>query len=1559
MKRFYLLVLIIFSAYLANAQSPLFKARIDELYSGANADQPTWKFWTRPSSGDHDILNECWGADNFPVTYRWFSTEMYNFTSEKPYDTDPNYSYRLIRNRNTPLGTVFKFLFQGYDHDEHGRCAKQDDEVCGWSSWDDSRYWFTVSYDNLGNTAPGGWKQVEYNFCDMYRARISYLIQPPTVRNNYILLSKNGVNAETNYCQGSDIVLKVTDTAPGVIEHQDLEYVWEYNLNDEGEWDWNTCLRYEWYPGCGNQGEIADDCTYCAEYMWNATWRTATVTTSKTAYFTLPYKGSYKFRVYLRHKTNRTDGYMGYPSLETPAIQVYDPAPILADIPTDGDLTIDNAPELDYSSSSISLHHVSCRGASTGTISIKSVSGGGSYYYTLRKNDGTLTMNINGNTTGAPTASRPVVFPANSFNAGGLTGLPAGSYTLIIENYDDPNGVGDNQRLCYNSYTIYIKQPAAKVTGGFAPVAQGNGNPYPISCYGMSDGIVSTTGTGGIGPYTYSLSGFSNQSSSGAVNFTGLSASGSYSLVVRDAFSCASDAVTVQNLKQPAQLIVQPPQPEFFGDQNQYNISCYGGDGQLTIFTTGDAALTRKVQIVGGEADNDVANDLDAAILKTKAGERSIVASYQFGCTTDPVKITLAEPSILKADILDAQAASCLPGQGTNDSDGYLTLKISGGIPKAPDQYKTYVTAYPQTILPGTEPSFPDMPSGNYTVMVQDSYCNTQQSDIVIPDNPHPVSFMGLAVITDPSCNQYDDGKINVTGKGGFPFNAQLYEFYINGVKKTGQHTTTTFDQGITTGGYTLTIRDSRGCRADTVVSVGEPLALTGLLTVTPNQCRDEQGGKISATLSGGTGPYTVQWLAGDGSNAVIKSETEVYATEITNQFAGDYTLQMKDSRGCTNKMTDWYSIPKSIVDPEVLVLSVFSVQHISCFGYDDGYVSLAAKGGWSGYQYSWDNQTFKTSNEFKDLKPGVNEFFVRDARGCVRSTSQLVEEPEVLQASVLSQNNVQCFGLRNGSIQALIEGGTSPYYVKAENQDWKQGIETTGLGAGTHTVEIKDSNGCPQSIEATLTQPDKLVLSRIGTTSSTCGEKNGDGTVAAVGGVEPYEYRWYNSAGELAATGATGSNLSSDNYHVEVEDNNQCITPLSVAISDVGGAKIDTWDITRATCSYSQDGAIDITITEGTAPFQVSWSNKEKTEDIEMLAAGDYQVLVQDANDCKLFKTLTVPAPEQLDVTLVASQPPTCFGDNDAFFEIDFKGGNGGYTYEWTDGRTGKRQENLTAGSYTIKLEDSEGCAYQETILVEDPAKLTLGLEDKTICVGQIQNIILPVQGGTYRWTSTNGFESDQREVALSVPSVYSVHVVDIKGCIAEESFELKTSTDLLNAELLMAREAYAGDTVVVIDISWPMPDGISWQFDLSTSEVIYQDQNYAELIFSEPGTYAVSVEAALGECRDLNTQYITINAAKEETTNGRVETSSVIDFQIHPNPNGGDFVIRFALARSLPARIRMLNLAGNSAFIDKRMNDVTNYEYNASLPGVPAGVYFVVLEVAGETITKRVVIR
>jgi hypothetical protein len=297
-------------------------------------------------------------------------------------------------------------------------------------------------------------------------------------------------------------------------------------------------------------------------------------------------------------------------------------------------------------------------------------------------------------------------------------------------------------------------------------------------------------------------------------------------------------------------------------------------------------------------------------------------------------------------------------------------------------------------------------------------------------------------------------------------------------------------------------------------------------------------------------------------------------------------------------------------------------------------------------------------------------------------------------------------------------------------------------------------------------------------------------------------------------------------------------------------------------------------------------------------------------------------------------------------------------YSYQWLHGAIGTRLENLKAGSYGIKVYDSRGCSADKTVELPNPDLLEISIDDEVICEGQSYTVGAEVANASYAWTSTSGFSSTAKIVTLTQPGTYTVKVINEKGCTAEDVFTLTTSNELLKAEFLVAREASAGDTVVVIDITWPLPDAITWQFDNRTGKVLYQGQDYAEVIFDEPGVYAISMNASLGSCRDVDVQFITVKEASENTSNPTDGDSFITSFEVYPNPNKGEFSVSVELKEDSPeARLRMINLSGNKILLNelvKRHRSITE----TALREVPAGVYYLLLEVGEERKLKRVVI-
>ncbi|MEN8203132.1 MAG: hypothetical protein ABFS28_11095, partial [Bacteroidota bacterium] len=132
---------------------------------------------------------------------------------------------------------------------------------------------------------------------------------------------------------------------------------------------------------------------------------------------------------------------------------------------------------------------------------------------------------------------------------------------------------------------------------------------------------------------------------------------------------------------------------------------------------------------------------------------------------------------------------------------------------------------------------------------------------------------------------------------------------------------------------------------------------------------------------------------------------------------------------------------------------------------------------------------------------------------------------------------------------------------------------------------------------------------------------------------------------------------------------------------------------ITDVSCFGGNDGAINITVNGGTAPYTFSWDHGPATEDVSTLASGSYTVSMSDANGCTLDSTFTVIEPAVLNATVI-STGITCIGGNDGSITISSpSGGSGSYDYTIDGGASWQASgsfTNLIANTYDVRMRDA-----------------------------------------------------------------------------------------------------------------------------------------------------------------------------------------------------------------------------------------------------------------------------
>ncbi len=200
---------------------------------------------------------------------------------------------------------------------------------------------------------------------------------------------------------------------------------------------------------------------------------------------------------------------------------------------------------------------------------------------------------------------------------------------------------------------------------------------------------------------------------------------------------------------------------------------------------------------------------------------------------------------------------------------------------------------------------------------------------------------------------------------------------------------------------------------------------------------------------------------------------------------------------------------------------------------------------------------------------------------------------------------NVSCFGGNNGTATATPSNGTAPFTYA-----WSSGGNTqtiSNLTAGTYTVTVTGAGNCTGTSTRIVTAPAVLSGSTTVTNASN-GQNNGAINLTVSGGTPAFTYLWSNGANTEDV-----ANLAVGTYTVTVTDSKGCTVIKSATVSTSSTPITLSFLVTNAS-NGQNNGAIDLTVSGGTAPFTYLWSNGATTQDLANIAAGTYNVTVTGA---------------------------------------------------------------------------------------------------------------------------------------------------------------------------------------------------------------------------------------------------------------------------------------------------------------------------------------------------------
>jgi PKD repeat protein len=845
--------------------------------------------------------------------------------------------------------------------------------------------------------------------------------------------------------------------------------------------------------------------------------------------------------------------------------------------------------------------------------------------------------------------------------------------------------------LCVTSDVVTVTQPATAVT--VSAVAT------PVSCSGGSDGTVSALASGGNPPFIYSWSpgGFSG-SSAGSLT------AGSYTVTATDLNGCVATATAVVTQPAPLALVT-----------GSNNASCGGPTGLAFVTTSGGTTPYSYFWTPGGST-NDTASSL-------MPGTYTVSVTDNNSCNTTATVVVNNNPGPSVA-ITDVTNVSCFGG-----TDGTVTATVTGGA--APFIYSWAPAG-------GSGPVATGLSAGSYTVTVIDQN-GCEASVITFPGVTQPPPIVLTITSDDVSCTAGSDGTASVTGSGGTP----PFSYVWMPSLATGSSIS-----GLAPGTYTVQATDANNCTQQNTFVIGEPAPLAASISSSiPVSCFGGSNGSATAAGSGGTLPYSYNWLPYGGT-----------AATATGLAAGSYTVTITDAQGCTSTAI------ASITEPVSALSASATGSSTSCAAGSDATATVFPSGGTPGYTYLW-TPTGQTASTATGLSAGIYNVLVTDANGCQTNASATITQPPGITAT-LTTVNPSC-GFSNGSITTAVSGGTGAYSYL-----WSPGGATsanvTGLAPGTYTVTITDAEGCSSPFTAVLTNiPGPSVAISSSVPVSCNGGNDGFATVSISAGTTPYTMIWLPYGG----TAATATGLVAGSYTVTVTDGLGCESSAVANITEPSLVSLSIASSSNVLCSAGASGNATVSASGGTPPYLYSWSTGATGATVSGLAAGTYTATATDANNCSSSISVVIDEPDSLMASMTSIITPSCFNSTNGSITASVTGGTIPYSFLWSDGQTGSTATGLAAGSYSVAVTDANGCTTSASFVLTQPTQIiTIAGGNDTICLGSSGTLTATATGGSggyyYAWQPGSVINSGTFNVNPPSNTTYTVVAYDADGC-------------------------------------------------------------------------------------------------------------------------------------------------------------------------------------------------
>ncbi len=876
---------------------------------------------------------------------------------------------------------------------------------------------------------------------------------------------------------------------------------------------------------------------------------------------------------------------------------------------------------------------------------------------------------------------------------------------------------------------------------------------------------------------------------------------------------------------------------------------------------------------MGGIDGDIVYASMSFADTATSTGEYTTVDYY-----SGTVNIPILEPANTSYIIPRALRESC-PGA----CDAIALVNTLGGTPP----YVDYNWSPAPAGGNGTDSVL--LCAGTYNLTVTDALgcTGTTSVDVISP----PAININEVIYTDTiSCHGDTTGFISIAASGG---TGKLTFTLLPAIPS--EKVDTGYFSGLPVGTYTVRIEDIKGCFIDTIFTINEPLQLVlESAAVTDSVfCTGDTNGRIVATASGGTKPYSF----------ILEPLALVNDSGIFENLApGSYLVRLTDANSCDTLNSDTLILGI----PVPLAIDTVITTPIICNGAN-GAMTVVTIGGQSPYDIYVDgvleeSGVMDTTTILRG--PGNYAISVEDANGCTDSWASIsLIDPPVLQIdSIVLTPITGCYTDSTGEILVYATGGIAPLAYASNGGTYQPGNFFDKLTGGNYRIYVRDNLGCVHTQDTTMISPPLLLGNPFVTNIQ--GDSPGSILMNPTGGTPyspPDQYRYSINGGALTAN-PLFEDLPSGSYQMHVEDSVGCAwdSLVSVMVLDLD---VDIL-VLNAECYGTPTGEIRIWMNDGIPPYMVMLDADTVASNINdnfttlpSRYAGDYLLRVEDATTRRFDTLITIGEPDPIIISKSSTQP-TCQEfeldgsiSTDGSISYNSTGGSGGFTYTWTDSNTADSSRNeLSIGTYIVAVSDRNNCTIIDTTIFNGQVIIDANIailpnpnpdlsppvfrEDTTVCY-LTQWDLVAFHGGSsvsYEWSPDTLLDdpsaagSDEVTLTIRGNNTFSV-VISTDQCFDSDEISINMFDTI---GMHITTEAYRVEDTIYSPELKPLDlyssDGFNsyiWYGDVGEFDNLLTQNT----VLSPLGNQRVSVTGMTSEgCSEYDTIFVLIQQTIEE---------------------------------------------------------------------------------------------